>query len=79
MSDDINAKIAAEIPRYVDGAVQLRRYFQYEHLPAMLQVISAPFAVLADHILSVPSSAERTAAMRKLLEAKDCAVRAALP
>lgn len=55
------------------------RFFAYAHLPAPLQAVSKPFADLADHILTLPRNAERTTALRKLLEAKDCAVRAALP
>jgi hypothetical protein len=56
------------------------RYFKYDHLPQHLQMISAPFAMLAEHtIMKLPRSAERTVALRKLLESKDAAVRAALP
>jgi hypothetical protein len=45
-----------------------------------LQSVSAPFATLAHHIVSstIPRNPERTVALRKLLEAKDCAVRAML-
>lgn len=50
-----------------------------KHLPEKLQVASRPFAVLAQHIVeTLPSNPERTSALRKLLEAKDCAVRALL-
>ena len=56
------------------------RYFAYAHLPERLQPTSKPFGDLAVHLCAtVPRCAERTAALRKLLEAKDCAVRAALP
>jgi hypothetical protein len=56
------------------------RYFQYEHLPPELASSSKPFADLAKHIVdTIQSSSERTVALRKLLEAKDAAVRAALP
>lgn len=56
------------------------RFFHYRHLPFVLQVRSQPFADLA-HLLvkSTPRNAERTVCLRKLLEAKDCAIRAALP
>jgi hypothetical protein len=38
-----------------------------------------PFSSLADHIVAtLPRSAERTVALRKLLESKDAAVRAAI-
>lgn len=56
------------------------RFFHYAHLPAVLQTRSAPFCNLARHLIdTTPRSAERTVALRKLLEAKDAAVRAALP
>jgi hypothetical protein len=57
----------------------LLRYFECGHLPTQLQIISVPFAQLAERVAQGPQSAETTAALRKLLEAKDCAVRAALP
>lgn len=53
------------------------RYFHYAHLPARLQAASKPFCDLARHIIeTLPRNAERTVALRKLLEAKDAAVRA---
>lgn len=56
------------------------RFFHYAHLPAVLQARSAPFCELARKIIdTTPRNAERTVALRKLLEAKDAAVRAALP
>jgi hypothetical protein len=55
----------------------LMQFFKYEHLPPHLQTVSKPFGDLAmemDQIL--PGNPEKTTALRKLLEAKDCAVRA---
>lgn len=58
---------------------RMSQFFAYEHLPAHLQVVSKPFGELAQHIVdSLPENPERTVALRKLLEAKDCAVRALL-
>lgn len=55
------------------------QFFAYEHLPPHLQEISAPFAELAQKIVTLlPDNAERSTALRKLLESKDCAVRARL-
>lgn len=55
------------------------QFFAYEHLPEPLQAISKPFGDLANQIVNtLPSNPERTVALRKLLEAKDCAVRAQL-
>lgn len=54
------------------------RFFAFDHLKAPLRAVSASFAVQASVIMQLPRSAERTVALRKLLEAKDAAVRAAL-
>ena len=54
-------------------------FFAYTHLPPELAEISKPFGDLAVQIVAtLPANAERTVALRKLLEAKDCAVRAHL-
>jgi hypothetical protein len=56
------------------------KYFGYEHLPRDLQKISKPIAELAGLMeVKLPDGPEKSAGMRKLLEAKDCFVRAALP
>lgn len=58
---------------------RMLQFFVYGHLPAHLQDISRPFRDLAANIVNkLPSNPERTVALRKLLEAKDCAVRALL-
>lgn len=58
----------------------LLQYFKHAHLPPHLAAVSAPFADLAHTLVrKLPRSAERTVAVRKLLESKDCAVRALLP
>lgn len=55
------------------------RYFHYQHLPDVLQKRSKPFCELARLIIdTTPRNAERSVALRKLLEAKDAAVRAAV-
>lgn len=55
------------------------KYFAYEHLPENLQQVSQPCHVLAALMEeSLPDSAEKSAGLRKLLEAKDCFVRAKL-
>jgi ferritin-like protein len=57
----------------------LLQFFAYAHLPAHLQIVSQPFHELAHDIEArLPANAEKTTALRKLLEAKDCAVRAVL-
>lgn len=55
------------------------QFFEFEHLPEHLRDASKPFHDLAHHlVVMTPRNPERTVALRKLLEAKDCAVRAVL-
>ena len=55
------------------------QFFAYAHLPAHLADVSRPFCELANHVVQMlPRNPERTVALRKLLEAKDAAVRAQL-
>ena len=56
----------------------LLQFFEYSHLPERLQLVSKPFGELAQLICAMPVNPERTTALRKLLESKDCAVRAVL-
>lgn len=57
----------------------LLQFFAYEHLPINLQAVSRPFCELAKSIVeTLPMNPETTVSLRKLLEAKDCAVRAYL-
>jgi len=57
----------------------MMQFFTYKHLPESLQVVSRSFCELAENLVeTLPSNPERTVALRKLLEAKDCAVRAKL-
>lgn len=56
------------------------QWFQYAHLPPHLQEASKPFCDLATKVATEwPRNAERTVTLRKLLEAKDAAVRALIP
>lgn len=55
------------------------KFFGYEHLPQELQEISKPICELAKLMEeTLPDGAEKSAGMRKLLEAKDCFVRSVL-
>ena len=55
------------------------QFFAYEHLPEHLQKVSRLFGAMANVIVdTLPRNPERTVALRKLLEAKDAAVRALL-
>jgi hypothetical protein len=66
-----------DIPFYQHPPEPILQFFEYQHLPAHLQAISSEFFSLAGFIHeNLPRNAERTVALRKLLEAKDAAVRA---
>ena len=59
--------------------VPIMKYFEYKHLPDKLKEVSKPFCELAQWLVeTIPNTAERATALRKLLEGKDAAVRAAL-
>lgn len=56
------------------------KFFAYAHLPERLQSVSKPLGDLAQAMETMlPAGPEKSAGLRKLLEAKDCFVRAALP
>lgn len=58
------------------------KYFAWEHLPAHLQEVSKPFYMIAldvaERWVDGADEDETNMALRKLLEAKDAAVRAAV-
>lgn len=61
------------------GNDPILRFFHYSHLPPQLQDRSRPFCALARLLVdTTPRNPERTVALRKLLEAKDAAVRACI-
>lgn len=57
------------------------QFFKFEHLrDGELKEVSKLFAEFANLLEQrIPDSAEKSAGMRKLLEAKDCMCRATLP
>lgn len=59
----------------------IMRYFSFGHLPeGGLRLTSIKCYELAQYMdVMLPNGAEKSAGLRKLLEAKDCFVRAALP
>jgi hypothetical protein len=78
VNEEYVAKVYADFP--------IMEFFKYDHLPERLQDISRPFAHLAWTLVGMAIQhakrgrmAERTVALRKLLEAKDAAVRSCLP
>lgn len=57
----------------------IMQFFDHRHLPSFLSEVSRPFCELAQRMhVRLPRNPERTAMLRKLLEAKDAAVRAAI-
>jgi hypothetical protein len=57
----------------------IMRYFEFAHLPPNLQEVSRPIGELAKVMDdALPDGPEKSAGLRKLLEAKDCFVRSAL-
>ena len=73
-SGDEDVRAALPSPRH-----RLLQFFTYEHLPPHLQAVSKPVGDLARQLdLQLPEGPEKTAGMRKLLEAKDCFVRTLL-
>lgn len=64
------------------GTRHLAQFFDFEHLPPgskMREVSSECYRLAGAMIHDLPDGPELTAGLRKLLEAKDCFVRAALP
>lgn len=61
------------------STISIARYFSYDHLPEDLQTVAAYSYHLARAMIGeLPDGPELTAGLRRLLEAKDCFVRAAL-
>lgn len=66
-------------PTKIEPFEPMLQFFVYGHLPDHLRAISKMFGELAEDLVrDLPHNPERSAALRKLLEAKDCAVRARL-
>lgn len=72
----MNDERTPEVPHH--SIRQLLIHFQYKHLPEHLQHVSEPFYRLAHACAFELSGPEVTVGLRKLLEAKDCMVRAAV-
>lgn len=64
---------------WMNASLEILRWFEYEHLPEYLQATSKMFETLATTLAStIQPGTERQIALRKLLEAKDAAVRATI-
>lgn len=74
-----NAARAAVRHNRHPGTVHLLNLFEHGHLPPHLALISEKFEVLAhDLVIHLHDGPELSAGLRKLVEAKDCAVRQAV-
>ena len=63
----------------VTGSSPILKHFAYEHLRPHLKEVSEPICALAHELdARLPNGPEKSAGLRKLLEAKDCFVRAKL-
>jgi len=76
-------KPAVEKPKKLQEVTESQEYllqfFEYGHLPLHMQDTSKHFHDLAQILVAtLPRNPERTMALRRLLEAKDCGVRAKL-
>lgn len=83
MNDETRNIMSGGEPDWSDRHASTRhimQYFAFGHLPpGPLRSTSARFSELAIDLVShLPDGPELSAGMRKLLEAKDCCVRAAL-
>ncbi len=76
---DLWPRAAPSVRGVHPSTAAILRFFEYDHLPAHLQEVSRPFHQLAHLCAERLAGPELTAGLRKLLEAKDCIVRAALP
>jgi hypothetical protein len=75
--ETIVTRKATTVELLIKSGEHIGQFFAYAHLPPALQEVSRPFAELALAIVvQCPRNPERTVALRKLLEAKDAAVRA---
>jgi hypothetical protein len=80
MTDQTNSiSLEGIAPQQIVSRDHIMQFFAWRHLPPHLQTVSKPFGEMAEQIeATLPRNPERTVALRKLLEAKDAAVRCAV-
>lgn len=79
MSSNLTLSSIRQITRGYKMAHPILKHFAYSHLPPHLQEVSKPIGKLAEQMdVTVIDGPEKSAGLRKLLEAKDCFVRAKL-
>lgn len=78
-NEKVKVKDVKQIKKVSYSPNTLLKFFKYKHLPENLQERSKLFHDLAVEMdKSLPNNNEKTAGLRKLLEAKDCFIRASL-
>ena len=79
LSLDVNIQPAQPKEKVMNDTNPILKYFTYAHLQPQHQEVSKPFCELAEKLdMILPNGPEKSTALRKLLEGKDAAVRAAL-
>ena len=85
MTTSIDLNIPTSSAERVQEKEHILQFFSYDHLQGPVKEVSKPFCELAHRIVNgdpvngvagLPRNPERSVALRKLLEAKDAAVRA---
>ena len=79
--EEICQAVNNSVLQQLSKQVPILRHFKFEHLPPHLAMISRKFAQTAvfTAFLGVQDKEQRQQALQRLLEAKDCAVRACIP
>ena len=76
-TEPVKKATVKSLPAIVEAPEYLLQFFEYGHLPPHMQDTSKIFHEAAHKVIaSCPRNPERTMALRRLLEAKDCGVRA---
>lgn len=78
MHAEFNEALVAKllVSQRIEQVVELLKFFEYAHLPEHLQAVSKPFGQLAADMASKLEGGQVVEGLKKLLEAKDCFVRA---
>lgn len=79
LSPDTPQKIVIPSPKRSPISHQFKQFFVFAHLKENLKPTSQAVGELAEKMINeLPENPEKSAGLRKLLEAKDCFVRALL-
>jgi hypothetical protein len=74
MDNDLSEGLVVSVTRH-PAIRHMAKHFRYSHLPEPLRVVSLQFASLAQYLVDTQDDTpELTEALRKIWEAKNCAV-----